>query len=320
MDSMKLYDIYRLAVDAGMEADPRSKKDIEADLRRAKENYDALDCDAQDRFDKDQLWNPYADTRLLHGDPDQEVQGVLWGIDITPGEALLADRLRERGESIDCVIGHHPIGMARSIYPDVMHMMEYMFQDLGVPINVAEGIIGPRIKEVQRTVHVANYNQAVDACRLLDMPLMCLHSPCDIWGQRFVQEIMDRQMPGRVSDVIDILTNIAEYDLAIRQNNQPEVYVGEKHRRAGKIFVKFAGGTSGPKEMYESLSKAGVGTVICMHLPENHIEEAKKAHMNVLVAGHMASDSLGLNLLADKIEERGVTITPCSGFLRVRRR
>jgi hypothetical protein len=42
--------------------------------------------------------------------------------------------------------------------------------------------------------------------------------------------------------------------------------------------------------------------------------------MNVLVAGHMASDSLGLNLLADKIEERGVAITPCSGFLRVRRR
>ena len=77
--------------------------------------------------------------------------------------------------------------------------------------------------------------------------------------------------------------------------------------------------SAGPKEMYDALSKAGVGTVICMHVPENHIEEAKKAHVNVVISGHMASDSVGLNLLVDRLEKKGVRVTPFSGYLRVKR-
>jgi putative NIF3 family GTP cyclohydrolase 1 type 2 len=67
------------------------------------------------------------------------------------------------------------------------------------------------------------------------------------------------------------------------------------------------------------LVQAGVGTVICMHVPENHIEEAKKYHINVVISGHMASDSLGINILADKLEKEEITITPFSGYIRVKR-
>ncbi|HQQ25742.1 MAG TPA: NGG1p interacting factor NIF3, partial [Methanomassiliicoccales archaeon] len=79
------------------------------------------------------------------------------------------------------------------------------------------------------------------------------------------------------------------------------------------------GGTSGPKDVYEKLAQAGVGTVVFMHIPEAHLEEVRKHHLNVVIAGHVASDSLGMNLLADKLEERGVKVTPCSGFIRARR-
>jgi len=37
------------------------------------------------------------------------------------------------------------------------------------------------------------------------------------------------------------------------------------------------------------------------------------------VSGHMASDSLGLNLIMDKIEGEGVSIVPCSSYIRVKR-
>jgi putative NIF3 family GTP cyclohydrolase 1 type 2 len=56
-----------------------------------------------------------------------------------------------------------------------------------------------------------------------------------------------------------------------------------------------------------------------MHIPEAHLEEVRKHHLNVVIAGHVASDSLGMNLLADQLEERGVKVTPCSGFIRARR-
>ncbi|HPP45673.1 MAG TPA: NGG1p interacting factor NIF3, partial [Methanomassiliicoccaceae archaeon] len=58
---------------------------------------------------------------------------------------------------------------------------------------------------------------------------------------------------------------------------------------------------------------------VCMHVPQSHIEEARKNHVNLVVAGHMASDSLGTNLIADRFEMNGVDIIPCSGFIRVRR-
>jgi hypothetical protein len=56
-----------------------------------------------------------------------------------------------------------------------------------------------------------------------------------------------------------------------------------------------------------------------MHVPESHIEEARKNHINIIISGHMASDSLGINLFADKVEQNGVEIIPCSGFIRVKR-
>ena len=316
---MKLADIYKLAVQLGREVDPRSKEELEVELRTQKERFEKLDAKAKKRFDQDLLWNPYHDSRLLFGDENAEVKSALIGIDITPGEVLIADRLREKGQRVDAVIGHHPLGKARGIFPEVMHVQENMYHEYGVPINVIEDLMAPRIKEVQRAVHPANFDQAVDAARLLNVPLICAHSPCDMLGQRSVQKLMDRKEPTKVSDIIDTLMEMPEYDLAARSNNHPEVYVGDKGRKAGKVLVKFAGGTAGPKEMYDALSRAGVGTVVCMHVPENHIEEAKKAHMNVVIAGHMASDSVGLNLFADKLESKGVRVTPFSGYVRVQR-
>jgi putative NIF3 family GTP cyclohydrolase 1 type 2 len=317
--AIKLGELYRMAIQLGKDQDPRDPEVLEADLRKVSERFERMEARDRDRFDRDALWNPYADSRLLHGDPETEVGGLLWGIDITPAEVLLADRLRERGRRIDAVLGHHPRGRAQANFTEVMHVMEYMLEDLGVPITVAEDILGPRIKEVARAISPTNFDQAVDAARLLDMPMMCLHSCTDNLVQRYLDNYLKEIRPGTVADIIVALQELPEFERASRNNSPPDVLVGDKGRRAGKIMVKMTGGTSGPKEMYDSLSKAGVGTVVCMHVPENHIEEARKNHINIVISGHMPSDSLGINLLADKVEERGVEIVPCSGFIRVRR-
>jgi putative NIF3 family GTP cyclohydrolase 1 type 2 len=317
--AIKLGELYRMAIQLGKDQDPRDPEVLEADLRKVSERFERMEARDRDRFDRDALWNPYADSRLLHGDPETEVGGLLWGIDITPAEVLLADRLRERGRRIDAVLGHHPRGRAQANFTEVMHVMEYMLEDLGVPITVAEDILGPRIKEVARAFSPTNFDQAVDAARLLDMPMMCLHSCTDNLVQRYLVNYLKEIRPGTVADIIVALQELPEFERASRNNSPPDVLVGDKGRRAGKIMVKMTGGTSGPKEMYDSLAKAGVGTVVCMHVPENHIEEARKNHINIVISGHMPSDSLGINLLADKVEDRGVEIVPCSGFIRVRR-
>jgi hypothetical protein len=49
-------------------------------------------------------------------------------------------------------------------------------------------------------------------------------------------------------------------------------------------------------------------------------EEARKAHINIVVSGHVASDSLGLNLVMDRLEQKGIAVHPFSGFIRVKRK
>jgi putative NIF3 family GTP cyclohydrolase 1 type 2 len=72
--------------------------------------------------------------------------------------------------------------------------------------------------------------------------------------------------------------------------------------------------------MIDHLVTAGVGTVVGMHVSEEHYKKFQGKHMNVVIAGHIASDNLGMNLLCDKIEKLGpIKIMTCSGFRRVRR-
>ena len=44
-----------------------------------------------------------------------------------------------------------------------------------------------------------------------------------------------------------------------------------------------------------------------------------KNHINLVIAGHMSSDSIGMNLVLDTFEARGVEIVATSGLIRVSR-
>lgn len=80
------------------------------------------------------------------------------------------------------------------------------------------------------------------------------------------------------------------------------------------------GGTEGSKEIFQSLSLSGINTIVAMHLSEEHRKEAEKNHVNVVIAGHIASDNLGLNLLLDNItRDEKLEILDCSGFRRIKR-
>jgi putative NIF3 family GTP cyclohydrolase 1 type 2 len=80
------------------------------------------------------------------------------------------------------------------------------------------------------------------------------------------------------------------------------------------------GGTEGSRDILKSLSQGGVNTIVGMHMSEEHRKEAEKCHLNVVIAGHIASDNLGINLLLDKVlSGQKINIIECSGFRRVAR-
>lgn len=316
---MKIKEIHDYLVELGMAKDPRGPEEVKAALEREKRKFDDLKKEEQQEFDQERLTNPYADTRILCGDPEQEVKSMLVGIDIEVGEVLLADRLKEQGKPVDLILAHHPEGKALADLHYVMHLQEDILARFGVPINVAEALMSSRISEVKRGLMPVNHNRAIDAAKLLGMSMACSHTVADNQVTAYLQELFEREKPRTVGDIIKLLKDIPEYAEATKYSAGPDVVLGNKDNRAGKVLVDMTGGTSGSEKSYAKMSQAGVGTIVGMHMSDKHREEAEKSHLNVVIAGHIASDSLGMNMLLDGIESRGVEIIPCSGFIRHKR-
>lgn len=316
---MKIREIYDYLVRHGIEKDPRSPEEVKEALAREKEKYEGLKDEEKKEYDLERLTNPYSDTRVLYGDPEKEVKRMMVGIDIEVGEVLLAERLGEKGQPIDLILAHHPEGKALADLHYVMHLQEDIMARFGVPINVAEALMSSRISEVKRGLMPVNHNRAIDAAKLLGLAIACSHTVADNQVTAFLQDIFEREEPRTVGDIIKLLKDIPEYAEATKYSAGPDIVLGSKENRAGKVLVDMTGGTSGSEKSYAKLSQAGVGTIVGMHMSDKHREEAEKHHINVVIAGHIASDSLGMNLLLDGLEDKGVEIIPCSGLIRHKR-
>lgn len=316
---MTLQEIYDLAVQLGMDADPRGRKKVETLLKKRAEEYKELSKKKKKYFDKETLTNPYSDTRIQFGDPKTQVKKILVGIDPDATEVLLVDRLNQKGAKIDALIGHHPVGISLAALHDVMDIQVDSYAKVGVPENVMDALMRERMDEVKRKIHPSNHNQIVDTARLLEIPIMNLHTVWDNMGDKFMEGYLLGKSFVTVEDILNYLMELPEYQEAARGKNAPEIVSGNPKSRCGKVAIFFTGGTNPSKEAYVELAKAGVGTIIDMHIPEDGLKEAKSMHMNVINAGHMASDSIGANLFLDQLEKKGVEIVPASGLIRVKR-
>jgi len=317
---MKLDALYRKAVAAGVAKDPRGPEAVLRILEDERTRSAKLKDDERDGWEEDRLFNPYSDTRILAGDPATEVRKAAVGIDVDAAEVLLAHTLnRDRAAAIDLVIAHHPQGVALAQLPDVMRLQSDMLAAFGVNISVAEQLLDKRIDEVGRRVLPVNHDRAVDAARLLGLPMMCVHTPADNCVNTYLTALFMKEEPTRLKDLIELLKRIPEYRAAVRRMAGPKIVSGSENARCGKISLEMTGGTEGAKTIYEQYAVSGVSTIVGMHISEEALENAKKAHLNVVLAGHISSDTLGLNLLFDEIEKDSpLEIVGFSGFVRTR--
>lgn len=317
---MTIQEIYDLAVSMGIKADPRGEVFVKRLLVRSKEKAEKLTEKEKKFFDKESLKNPYSDSRILVGDPKGKVKKVLVGIDAGSTEVLLMDRLNERGEGFDLLISHHPEGHALAALHEVMDLQVDMYAAVGVPVNVAHALISKRMKDVELRFHPLNHAQGIDAAKLLGVPMLALHTIWDNMGNQFMQDFLEKKGEFEtVGEIVDAMLELPEYEEAQRQRSGPIIVSGGKNSRAGKIALFFTGGTNPSKELYVEFAKAGIGTVIDMHMGKDAIDEMRKLHINVINAGHMSSDSIGANLFLDTLEEKGIEAVACSGLIRVKR-
>lgn len=321
---MKVQDIQNLSVKMGIDADFRGRDAVQKILDAKKQKFEKMSEKEKGEFDKDALENPYLDSGVYNIADDKEIKRVLVGIDIGSDEILIAKELGntsvEPSRSIDLVIAHHPTGKGLAQLADVMELQADVYNYYGVPINVAEGLMKERISEVARGVNASNHQRTVDAAKLMKVNLMNSHTPCDNLAAKFLKNFIENKKPEKVGELVNALKEIPEYKEAMKIGVGPKIFVGSPESRCGKIaLTEITGGTEGSPKLYEKLAQAGIGTIVGMHISEEHKKEAELAHINVVIAGHISSDSLGVNLFMDELEKQGIEIIPCSGFTRVSR-
>lgn len=317
---MKLKDIYDLFIREGMKADLRRPAQVRKCLLQKKKEYKKLSPAKRKFFDKECLTNPYADSRIVYGDGNAEVKRILVGIDIGIGELLLADQMAQKGEGFDLILAHHPIGIALAGLYDVMHIQTDLLVNLGVKEKIAKDLMHKRIDEVTRSLHSSNHNRVVDAAKLLDIPLMCCHTPADNHVARYLQKLVDTKKPKTLKQMIDLLMKEPEYRYAATQKAGPQIIIGKETCSTGRAFVDMTGGTEGSKDIFARLSQLGIQTLLGMHYSQAHFQKIKGEHIHVVNAGHIASDNVGMNLILDRLAKKGkFDIVACSGFRRIKR-
>jgi putative NIF3 family GTP cyclohydrolase 1 type 2 len=278
---------------------------------------------ADPRKGKSKIKN-FEDSGILYGKPNLEVNKIMVGIDIEVADLLLAQYVRKE-KGLDLVVAHHPEGRSFVGLPEVMRLQIDLLTQAGVAYKTASRLMEERMLEVQRRILPQNHTRPVDAAKLLDMPFMNLHTPADNHVYSYLNTFLKQKLSSLhlLEDIVKVLLTIPEYSTAEKFNTGPRIILGNPKRKAGKILLEMTGGTEGSKDVFDKLYKAGVRTLISMHLSDEHFKKAKDANLNVIIAGHISSDNLGLNLLLDNLErsaKQTFQVVECSGFIRIKRK
>lgn len=253
---------------------------------------------------------PVDTTITVEGD---DIKRVLIGIDMEVPELLLGKEL-----GFDVVVSHHP--KAESTVTDFAKVMDIQIDkmmEFGVPINRAQKALRKKQKTIEIGSHVSNYDRHASAAKLMGMPYMNIHLPADLIGERYIQHYLNEAFvdnpKATLQDIVDKLNELPIYKDALAS---PVIRVGGPKDYAGKIAVLYAGGTNGGADVYKSYFDAGVGTIVCMHVPEDVMKAVTEQNIgNVIVAGHMPSDSIGLNAIIEAWEKAGLEVVKMSGIL-----
>ena len=225
---MTIQEIYQLAVKMGMDADPRGKDRMKSVLLKRKEAYKTMSSKKKKYFDLESLENPYTDTRVLFGDTKKQVKKLMAGIDADSTEVLLVDRLNQKGEKIDLLIGHHPTGHALASLHEVMDIQIDTFAQHGVPENVAHALLEETMGMIKRRIGPRNNSQTMDVARLLGVPLVALHTVWDNLGDAFMRKFLEDKKFDNVGEIVDAICEIPEFEAVIKDKSGPNIVSGSE--------------------------------------------------------------------------------------------
>jgi len=176
----------------------------------------------------------------------------------------------------------------------------------GVPRKVAEEAAGELVDRVEVRTHPANYLHDVEFAKMLKMPLMNIHLPIDqITRMRLLRAIEDSKAK-TVGELIRSLERIDEFRNA---KTRIRLRMGKESNPLGKWVLLFAAWTNGGYPVAKAFFENGLDTVIYLHVDYDELVKLRRdCKGNLVVLGHMAGDSVGINIFLGALREKGLKI------------
>ena len=249
--------------------------------------------------------------------PSKDVKRALIGIDVDPADLLLA---KEKG--YDLVIAHHPTGGSAILdFPKVLAKHGDILQRHDVPIQAASSAVRELQEEREPRAHAENYDHLPSVARMIGIGLMCIHNPCDEIGRRVMDETLRSRLSAkpRVQDAVAVLETIPEFRAA---KTRIVVRMGKPENPLGKWAVHHGAGTNGGVPVARAAFDHGIDTVFYIHIDAGALRRlwelyGRDGPKNLVVTGHLASDSIGINVLVRELRARGLGIDTYSGIIDV---
>lgn len=235
----------------------------------------------------------------------KDIRKVLFGIDADVPELLFAKQA-----DYDAVVSHHPKGGSAIIdFHKVFSRHIQQMVEAGVPKGQAKKAVILKLRALEVENHTRNYGHAVDFAKLLRIPYMNIHTPLDELGRRrMAQKIKEEtNKDSKVRDVVSALKELPEFQNA---STDIKIRLGKAANPAGKVVVSHGAGTNGGYEIAKTYFRHGVDTLIYIHVSPADLERLRADRAgNLIVTGHIASDSVGINPFIAELENRGVSVT-----------
>jgi putative NIF3 family GTP cyclohydrolase 1 type 2 len=233
------------------------------------------------------------------------IKKVLFGLDIGVAELMFAKQ-----QNYDAVIAHHPAGETAIInHYNVFRRHVDQMTKAGISKEEAEKAIQKKLGDLETDAHSRNCAQVPDMARLLKMPFMNIHTPLDEIGRRTMSEQINRKIKkdAAVQDVVSALNELPEFKNA---TTKIKIRIGKPENPAGKVVVSHGAGTNGGYEIAKTYFKHGVGTIIYIHIGLGDLEKLRADGVgNLIITGHIASDSVGINPFIKELQNRNITVT-----------
>ncbi|MFX0114127.1 MAG: Nif3-like dinuclear metal center hexameric protein [Candidatus Hodarchaeota archaeon] len=244
--------------------------------------------------------------------PGEKIQSILYGIDIGSAELLYA-----KENNYDCVIAHHPIGCVDAWRVFLWHIPQ--LKSKGISSNEADEIVQRKANILKFGFHARNYDGVPSLARELNLPFINIHSPSDELGRRMIQGAIEglhkQQEDIELKDIGPYLEKkFIEFEKA---QTRVEIAKGKANDLLGNFIFSHGALTNGGFELAEAYYRHGVDTVIYIHISPPDLSRIKALDTGqLIITGHLASDSVGINPLLDRLSDHGCEITAIGGLIR----